>query len=147
MDIVAPAVRSRMMSGIRGKDTLPERIVRSCAHRLGLRFRLQDRKLPGKPDLVFSRHRTVIFVHGCFWHRHGCKLTATPKTREEFWERKFASNVARDARKRAELQELGWRVIEIWECETRDPVELKIRLARLFGLPQEATGSMNSEAG
>lgn len=135
MDIVTPEVRSRMMRGIRGKNTGPERSVRSAAHRLGLRFRLHVRELPGRPDLVFPRHKTVIFVHGCFWHRHDCGLAATPKTREEFWQKKFAANVSRDARKRDDLERAGWRVVEIWECETRDPVTLSLRLSAIFGLP------------
>lgn len=134
MDIVTPEVRSRMMRGIRGKNTGPERSVRSAAHRLGLRFRLHVRELPGRPDLVFPRHKTVIFVHGCFWHRHDSGLAATPKTREEFWQKKFAANVSRDARKRDGLERAGWRVVEIWECETRDPVALSLRLSAIFGL-------------
>ena len=135
MDIVPPEVRSRMMRGIQGKDTRPERSVRSAAHHLGLRFRLHVRELPGRPDLVFPRYRTVIFVHGCFWHRHDCGLAATPKTREEFWQKKFVANVSRDARKREDLERAGWRVVEIWECETRDPVALSLRLSAIFGLP------------
>src|SRR5438045_1046286 len=116
MDIVTPAVRSRMMSGIRGKDTGPERIVRSAAHRLGLRFRLHVRTLPGRPDLVFPKYRTVILVHGCFWHRHGCGLAAVPQTRTDFWMAKFAANVERDRNTRLRLEEEGWRVLEVWEC-------------------------------
>jgi len=123
------------MRGIRGKDTGPERSVRSAAHRLGLRFRLHVRELPGRPDLVFPRYRTVIFVHGCFWHRHDCGLAATPKTRVEFWQKKFAANVSRDARKREDLERSGWRVVEIWECETHDAVALALRLSEIFGLP------------
>jgi DNA mismatch endonuclease (patch repair protein) len=89
MDIVTPAVRSRMMSGIRGRNTRPELIVRSIAHRLDLRFRLHVRDLPGRPDVVFARHRVVVFVHGCFWHRHDCGLAANPKTRPQFWKAKL----------------------------------------------------------
>jgi DNA mismatch endonuclease (patch repair protein) len=132
MDVVAPAVRSRMMSGIRGKNTLPELAVRSAAHRLGLRFRLHRRDLPGKPDLVFPKYWTVLFVHGCFWHRHGCGLAATPKTRPEFWATKFDDNVKRDARNRGLLEALGWRVVEIWECETRNQGQLTGRLRNVF---------------
>jgi DNA mismatch endonuclease (patch repair protein) len=106
-----------MMSGIRGKDTQPELIVRSFLHRKGLRFRLHA-KLPGKPDLVFPKYRTAVFVHGCFWHRHkGCQFTATPRTRPEFWEAKFASNVKRDAVVKERLESLGWRVIVVWACQ------------------------------
>ncbi len=120
------------MQAIRGKDTTPERLVRSMVHRLGLRFRLHGRNLPGKPDLVLAKHRTVIFVHGCFWHRHDCKLAAIPKTRPEFWALKFQANVDRDRRNKALLQEQGWRVVEIWECETRSAEVLGLRLRREF---------------
>ncbi len=137
MDIVSPAVRSRMMSGIRGENTKPELIVRSAAHALGLRFRLHDRKLPGTPDLVFRRHRAVVFVHGCFWHRHACSLAAVPKTRTDFWTKKFDANRLRDARNRVELEGLGWRVLEIWECETRRPEVVTARLAEFFRVPLE----------
>ncbi|AGG87595.1 very short patch repair endonuclease [Rhodanobacter denitrificans] len=134
MDTVSPAIRSRMMSRIRGSDTAPELAVRSCAHRLGLRFRLHVRNLPGRPDLVFPKHRKIIFVHGCFWHRHGCKWTTTPKTRQEFWRQKFLANQSRDRRNIAALEIDGWTVHVIWECETRDMAALEIRLAKLFGL-------------
>lgn len=134
MDIVSPAARSRMMSRIRGSNTAPEMAVRSCAHKLGLRFRLHVRNLPGSPDLVFPRHRKVVFVHGCFWHRHDCKWAAMPKTRPDFWQNKFSANQARDLRNSAALKAAGWTVLVIWECETRDQAALRIRLARLFGL-------------
>ena len=119
-DIVDRKRRSEMMSGIRGRDTTPEIVVRRIAHRLGYRFRLYRKDLPGRPDLVFPRYRTVVFVHGCFWHRHGgCQYTYTPKTRVQFWTGKFRENVARDRRNEAALIRLGWQVIVIWECETR----------------------------
>lgn len=139
LDIVTPEIRSRMMRGIRGKDTGPERSVRTVAHRLGLRFRLHVRELPGRPDLVFPRHKVVIFVHGCFWHRHDCGLAAMPKTRTEFWQKKFAANVSRDTRKREGLERAGWRVVEIWECETHDPAALSLRLSGIFGLPLQVS--------
>lgn len=120
------------MRAIRGKDTVPERLVRSMAHRLGLRFRLHGKNLPGTPDLVFVKHRTVIFVHGCFWHRHNCKLAAIPKTRPEFWALKFQANVDRDRRNKALLEQKGWRVVEIWECEARSSETLELRLRREF---------------
>ena len=132
MDTVSPEVRSRMMAGIRGRNTRPELAVRSLVHRLGLRFRLHVKGLAGRPDLVLSRHRTVIFVHGCFWHRHDCGLAAVPKTRPDFWASKFESNVGRDRRNRAALEALGWRVIEVWACEVRDPQRLTERLRALF---------------
>lgn len=122
-----------MMSGIRGKHTKPELVVRSMVHSLGLRFRLHRADLPGKPDLVLPKFCTVILVHGCFWHRHqGCALAATPKSRIEFWNEKFASNVERDRKNREELNGLGWRVLEVWECETRDPKALRDRLRDEF---------------
>lgn len=136
MDIVTPEKRSQMMSGIRGKNTKPELAVRSVAHRLGLRFRLHVKDLPGRPDLVFPKHRTVVFVHGCFWHRHDCRLAAMPKTRTDFWLAKFSANVARDRRCRMELEVRGWKVLEIWECEVRDTLLIRQRLEEHFGLVQ-----------
>ena len=115
-DSVAPEVRSRMMAGIRGKDTQPELAVRSALHARGFRFRLHRRDLPGNPDLVFPKHRAVVFVHGCFWHGHDCHLFRWPKTRPEFWRRKIESNVERDRRRHIELVSSGWRVATIWEC-------------------------------
>lgn len=117
MDIVDRATRSRMMSRIRGRDTKPELLVRSGLHRQGLRFTLHAR-LPGHPDIVLPRFRTAIFVHGCFWHRHpGCKYATTPSGNADFWQRKFSENVGRDARVQRALEETGWRVMTIWECE------------------------------
>ena len=115
-DTVTPEVRSRMMAGIRGSDTKLELAIRSALHRRGFRFRLRRRDLPGKPDLVFPKHRAVIFVHGCFWHGHDCHLFRWPRTREEFWRNKITSNAARDRRQRSALLEAGWRVATIWEC-------------------------------
>jgi DNA mismatch endonuclease (patch repair protein) len=132
MDVFSPSKRRKVMQAIRGKDTTPELLVRSMVHRLGLRFRLHGQKLPGKPDLVLAKHRSVIFVHGCFWHRHDCKLAATPKTRPEFWSAKFRANVERDQRVKAQLEKLGWRVVEIWECETRRAETLELRLRQEF---------------
>lgn len=134
-----PLSRSAIMRRVGRANTKPELIVRSLLHSVGLRFRLHRKSLPGSPDIVLSKHRTAIFVHGCFWHRHpGCKYATTPKTRQEFWIPKFEGNVARDARKEAQLQELGWRVLIVWECETKDLVELDVRLRREFGLPPAA---------
>ena len=114
-----------MMSAIRGKDTGPEMSVRQYLHACGLRYRLHQEGLPGRPDLVFPRYRTVVFVHGCFWHRHlGCRFATTPATRAEFWTGKFARNVARDKVNAAALAAMGWKVLTIWECETRDPLAL-----------------------
>lgn len=116
--------RSRMMSSIRGKNTKPELMLRSNLFARGFRYRLHVRGLPGSPDLVFPKHHVVIFVHGCFWHRHeGCRYTTTPKTNEEFWRQKFRENVARDWRDQKMLYELGWRVAVVWECALKASVE------------------------
>ena len=104
------------MAGIRGRNTKPERVIRSILHRRGFRFRLHRRDLPGKPDLVFPKHRAVILIHGCFWHGHGCHLFRWPKTREGFWREKISSNMARDRRQFSALRDAGWRVATIWEC-------------------------------
>ena len=130
---IVSSVRSRNMAAIRGKDTAPELAVRRILHAMGLRFRLHRKDLPGRPDIVLPKHRTVVFVHGCFWHRHeDCRYTTTPKTRQEFWQTKFAANVERDGRNRTDLRQLGWRVIVVWECELRQPSDLKERLSGLF---------------
>tara|TARA_R110002096_G_scaffold46644_1_gene124418 strand:- start:786 stop:1244 length:459 start_codon:yes stop_codon:yes gene_type:complete len=115
-DVVDSATRSRMMSGIKGKNTKPELMVRSGLHRLGYRFRLHRKDLPGKPDLVFAKHRAVIFVHGCFWHYHDCHLFKMPSTRREFWETKIGRNRERDREVQAALRAAGWRSLVIWEC-------------------------------
>ncbi len=115
-DIVSPATRSRMMSGIRGKDTKPELAIRSGLHRAGFRFRLHRKDLPGRPDLVFPRHDAVLFVHGCFWHGHDCHLFRWPKSREDFWREKIGKNIARDQEQYQALLDSGWRVGTIWEC-------------------------------
>jgi DNA mismatch endonuclease, patch repair protein len=120
-DIVDPVTRSRMMAGIGPANTVPEVRVRRYLHAAGLRFRLHDKRLPGRPDIVLPAYRTAIFVHGCFWHRHpGCSLTTNPATNTPFWRLKFDRNVKRDSRKTDALRALGWRVLVIWECETRD---------------------------
>lgn len=126
-DVVSPEVRSRMMSGIRGKDTKPEMIVRRGLHARGFRFLLHDRRLPGRPDLVLPKYRTVIFVHGCFWHGHGCHLFKWPKTRGLFWRAKIEANQSRDARALALLQDAGWRPLVVWECELKSQPEDSIQ--------------------
>jgi len=124
------------MRAVRRENTGPELAVRKAAHRLGLRFRLYRKDLPGTPDLVFPKHRTCLFVHGCFWHRHpGCKRASTPKTRRDYWLPKFERNVEKDRDNEEALRRLGWRVVTIWECETRDPEGLEDRLRGTFGLP------------
>ena len=110
------------MSRIRGKNTVPEKQVRSALHRAGYRFRLHSKQLPGRPDVVLPKYCTVVFVHGCFWHRHkGCRYAYTPKSRVAFWKAKFDSNVERDRRNVRELRRLGWKVVKVWECETDRP--------------------------
>lgn len=113
-------------------DTKPEMRVRQVLHRLGYRFRTHRSDLPGKPDVVLPKHKTVVFVHGCFWHRHaGCKRCGNPKTRIDYWQAKFARNVTRDAKNVAALLAEGWKVVVIWECETKDLEALGLRLAKL----------------
>jgi DNA mismatch endonuclease, patch repair protein len=130
MDILKPDQRSALMSRIKGKNTKPELIVRRAAHALRYRFRLHRRDLPGSPDLVFPRLRKVIFVHGCFWHRHKeCKYSYTPKSNVEFWENKFSKNIERDREALKNLRKLGWSVLVIWECETNDVPALTRRLS------------------
>lgn len=125
-DKLDPVRRSANMARVRGKDTGPELRVRRAAHRLGLRFRLHRKDLPGKPDLVLPKYRLAVFVHGCFWHRHeGCRRATMPASRTEFWTAKFAATISRDRRQIAELQALGWRAVVIWECELKDDLELE----------------------
>lgn len=131
MDRLTSSQRSSLMSKVRGKNTKPEELVRSLLHRLGFRFRLHRKNLPGTPDIVLPRSRTIIFVHGCFWHRHpGCKKASTPQTNRNFWEKKLARNVERDAEVREELTRFGWRVLQVWECELKNPEALSARLLR-----------------
>lgn len=119
-DITDPATRSRMMAAIRSRDTKPEIALRRALHLRGFRFRLHDRQLPGSPDIVLPRYRSVFLVNGCFWHRHGCSNSRLPSTRAEFWQSKLDANVARDLRNQRELTRLGWRVAVVWECEVRE---------------------------
>jgi DNA mismatch endonuclease (patch repair protein) len=131
-DIVDRATRSRMMSGIRGKDTKPELLVRRYLHRAGLRYRLHAKSLPGRPDLVLTKYMTVVQVHGCFWHRHrGCRYAYTPSSNLPFWRAKFEENTSRDKRNTRKLHGLGWRVLTIWECEASMPQKLAVLLRRI----------------
>lgn len=133
MDKVSKERRSWNMSRIRGKDTKPELVVRSFLHRMGYRFRLHQRDLPGKPDIVLPKHNTLIFVHGCFWHRHkGCKYAYMPKSRVNFWKEKFAGTIERDRKHQKELKELGWEVHVIWECEIKIIEILEKRVTGIF---------------
>ncbi|MGO7445148.1 very short patch repair endonuclease [Rhizobium ruizarguesonis] len=121
-DTLTPAERSERMSRIRGKDSKPEIVVRRLAHGMGFRYRLHRKDVPGKPDLVFGNRKKVIFVHGCFWHKHGdssCRLARLPKSRLDFWGPKLARNAARDAENSARLKALGWGEMVVWECEVR----------------------------
>lgn len=115
-DVVDPAMRSRMMSGIRGKDTKPEMVIRRGLHARGLRFRIHCRDVPGNPDICFRSRKAVIFVHGCFWHGHRCHLFKWPQTRPEFWREKITGNEARDKRNISTLVAEGWRSLTVWEC-------------------------------
>lgn len=136
MDRLSPQDRSRNMRAIRGKDTKPEVAVRRLLHAAGYRFRLHGAGIPGRPDVVFASRRKVIFVHGCFWHRHkGCRFTYTPKSRIEFWQAKFDQNVARDRRIEAQLRDRGWQYLVLWECEVAAAKVLLIRVAAFLGDP------------
>ena len=126
MDTVDKATRSKIMSRVGQKDTAPEMTLRRALHRLGYRYRLHDRKLPGSPDIVFPKYKAVVFVHGCYWHRHGCHLSTTPKSRETFWNEKFEANKARDKRNIEELTAAGWRVLIVWECSLKGKTEIGI---------------------
>ena len=128
--------RSWLMSRVRGKNTSPEMRVRSMLHKRGYRYRLHSDSLPGRPDIVFPSRKTVIFIHGCFWHRHeGCSKTTTPRTRRQFWQEKFDQNVERDRNVRRTLRKLGWKVITVWECETFNADKLLGFLVRVLGSP------------
>lgn len=131
MDTLTPAQRSRRMASVRSKDTKPELLVRRLVHSLGYRYRLHGKLLPGRPDMVFAGRHTVIFVHGCFWHRHaGCPKATMPKANANFWRAKFRANRKRDRRIESELASAGWDVVVVWECETTQPTILKRRLIR-----------------
>jgi len=125
-DTVSPETRSRMMSGIRGKNTKPEMILRRGLHALGFRFRLHDKRLPGKPDLVFPKYRAVIFAHGCFWHGHDCHLFKWPSSRPEFWLAKINRNREVDARSETLLAQEGWRECIVWECAMKGRTRLPL---------------------
>lgn len=133
VDVLTTEQRSFNMSRIRNRDTRPEKVVRSIVHRLGYRYRLYKKELPGKPDLVLVRHRKIIDVHGCFFHMHHCKHgRVVPATNKKFWKTKRLSNVTRDRKNLAALRRAGWRVIIIWECETRKPEHLLRKLSRFL---------------
>ena len=134
MDRFNAAKRSEIMSHVRGKDTDVEKKVRSLLHSLGYRFRVHVDRLPGKPDIVLPKYTSIVFVHGCFWHGHKrCKRASIPETNREFWTRKIAGNMQRDRRTIRELHKLGWKVLVVWQCQTRDLALLENRLAKFFG--------------
>lgn len=131
MDTLTPPERSARMARVKAKGSTPEMAVRRLVHALGFRYRLHDRRLAGAPDLVFWGRRKLIFVHGCFWHRHPdpeCRLARLPKSRRDFWEPKLAGNRARDLRQQSDLTALGWRILIVWECELSDMEQLKNKL-------------------
>lgn len=141
-DRLTKAQRSACMRAVKGKDTMPERVVRRIVHRLGCRFALHRADLPGTPDIVMPARRAVVFVHGCFWHGHGClRGRRTPATNVAYWNAKIGRNRQRDRRTLAALRRLGWRVLVVWECQTRNPVKLADRLAAFVD-----TGGLSSEA-
>ena len=128
MDTISKAARSALMARIRSKDTKPERTVRSILHRLGFRFRLHRNDLPGRPDIVLSKHRKIILIQGCFWHGHSCSLASKPKSNQDYWSEKIKTNRLRDRRVRRNLVEQGWSVLELWECEIRKGTGLTDKL-------------------
>ncbi len=129
MDTLSPEERSRIMARVRSRDTRPEMMVRRLAHKMGFRFRLHAADLPGKPDLVFRSRRKVIFVHGCYWHRHrNCALARLPKSRLDFWIPKLEANARRDAENRSRLKKMGWSVLVVWECQLSDEKRLQRRV-------------------
>ena len=132
-DVLTAAQRQRCMAAIRSKDTKPELVVRSVAHRLGYRFRLHRADLPGTPDLVFPSLSKIVEVYGCFWHQHPrCRYASRPKTRQEFWDTKLRCNRERDHWNRRQLRRLGWEVLVIWECQTKDPVVVAEKLLKFL---------------
>lgn len=133
MDVHTPEQRSFNMSRIKSRDTKPEKVVRSILHSLGYRFRLHAKSLPGSPDIVLPKFKTLIYVHGCFWHRHdGCKYATTPSTNIERWSKKFEENISRDRKNQEQATVLGWYPVVIWECECRDLEQLAAKLNRLL---------------
>lgn len=139
-DIVSASKRSAIMAGIRGKDTQPERAVRTILRRLGIRFRSHAAELPGTPDFLLKHLRVALFVHGCYWHRHpGCPKAYSPKTNRAFWKAKFRANVLRDRRATKALRALGWTPTVVWECKVSNPQLLEKRLLRLKGKSRETS--------
>lgn len=136
-DWLTPEQRRRAMQAVKSKDTKPEMTVRRLVHRMGYRYRLHRKGLPGRPDLVFGPRKKIIFVHGCFWHAHNCKYGRMPTSNEDYWHPKLKRNQERDAENRAELKALGWNVLTLWECEIKDTASLIDRITEfLDGISQ-----------
>ena len=133
MDRLSPSHRSWLMSQVKSRNTTPERIVRSMIHADGYRYRLHRKSLPGKPDIVFGPRKKVIFVHGCFWHGHGCSKGRLPKSNDAFWRTKIETNRARDVRHTKALEDSGWGVLTIWQCELRKPESVRDRIIDFLG--------------
>lgn len=148
MDKISADRRSKLMSRVRTKNTAPELIVRKLLHAMGYRYRLHIKSLPGTPDIVFTKRKKAIFVHGCFWHGHLCKRGSLPKSNVKFWRTKIEKNTTRDERTRQELETLGWQVLVVWQCETKNSEELSLSLREFLGasetLPQERSREANS---
>jgi DNA mismatch endonuclease (patch repair protein) len=135
VDHLTPEQRSRNMSAVRNRNTAPELLVRRAAHRLGLRFRLHRSDLPGSPDFVLPKHRIAVFVHGCFWHGHGCRRSKLPQSNAEFWKKKVEKNRDRDRKARRGLARLGWKVVTLWQCQLRDIQSAEVQIAtKAFGV-------------
>lgn len=131
-DFMSPTQRSQAMSKVRGRNTKPEKLIRSHLHKKGFRFRINNSNIPGKPDIVLKKHNAVIFVHGCFWHHHeGCKKSKIPETRKEFWNNKIGNTVKRDKKNIQKLKELGWRIAVVWECATKNAKTLSFTYQEL----------------
>lgn len=135
-DTRSPEQRRRIMQAVKGKNTKPEWIVRRLLHRIGYRYRLHVKNLPGRPDIVFSRRKKAIFVHGCFWHAHGCRIGRPPKTRTAYWLPKLDENNRRDTSKQEQLRARGWSILVVWQCETKDLASLEFRLKEFLGHPR-----------
>lgn len=147
MDTRTPEQRSRIMRSVRTQHTGPEMLVRKLAHAMGLRYRLHRKSLPGTPDLVFPKHRAVIFVNGCFWHGHSCAKGRLPKSRLDFWVPKIHHNRERDAESVKRLRADGWRVLTIWQCETKDLGRVSSRIGKFFGRRKRGRSARRTRAG
>jgi DNA mismatch endonuclease (patch repair protein) len=145
MDRLTPEKRSALMRNVKGKHTAPELIVRRMLHRLGFRFRLHRKDLPGKPDIVLPSRSKIVLVNGCYWHGHDCRYGKLPKSRLEFWAPKIEANRARDARNLRDLENAGWDVLVVWQCETRDPAALERSLLGFLG-PAKITIDKNPDS-